>query len=686
VLSNTEVALWSGANSGATQGFVVGWTNIDPGSDGVFALRSEQYVGAIPVSVDPGGVANDSKGYALTAVRLEAISRSQPVPGDYRLVVQAAGSGIRDAVGNWLAADASVSFLIDTQPPTVAIQPVAPNPRVTPVEQVVIVFNEPVTGLDLADLRLSRNGGANLLTAAQTLNTADNIRWTLGNLGSLTATPGSYTLTLSAAGSGIVDRLGYALQTGAETSWTTLPSALVVGEYLFYNNSAFDGGNPAANANDDQAIAPNKFALRPGDPQATFANYTSFTRGINGVMIDIQGLLGTPTLATVANFFQFRVGNTLDTATWVVAPAPEAVAVRPAPGQPGVSRVSIVWPDGAIANCWLEVTVLANLNTGLAAPDKFYFGNLVGETGAAPTAALVTVEDEDAAWAADSGFKSVAITNPYDFNRDRRVTLADALAARQNDGASLVLLQLPPAGQGLTAADVDPSVAPCEAEWSDAQDLCLAADATGSDSGHAELLGNDVTGNVEPLSAGIALQDTLLFVAITEPTGPSNAPADADPDLLDSQYHLEANDVAVDFAAVGAAVAYPVVAATIDNGGTSQPDDAIGTNGFEDVAVVLGGSRHSVAMPDASYFKRYQADRRADGVIRLPDTARAAREAAFAQTDNGHDAIGGDLWALSVWDWLEPLVRSNGGKRRSSLVPGQQKAEAVDVVLSAEAW
>lgn len=60
---------------------------------------------------------------------------------------------------------------------------------------------------------------------------------------------------------------------------------MVVGRHVFYNNSAFDHNNPAANADDDRAVAPDKRALLPGQT-ATFANYTSYSGGINGLMID----------------------------------------------------------------------------------------------------------------------------------------------------------------------------------------------------------------------------------------------------------------------------------------------------------------------------------------------------------------------------------------------------------------
>ena len=65
----------------------------------------------------------------------------------------------------------------------------------------------------------------------------------------------------------------------------------VVGRYVFYNDSTFDGGNPAANAADDDAIAPDKFPLLPGT-NATYRNVTSYEKGINGVIIDIWNLLG----------------------------------------------------------------------------------------------------------------------------------------------------------------------------------------------------------------------------------------------------------------------------------------------------------------------------------------------------------------------------------------------------------
>ncbi len=103
--------------------------------------------------------------------------------------------------------------------------------------------------------------------------------------------------------------------------------AWVAGEQIFYNNSAFDANDPAPNPADDAAIATDKTPLLAGQT-ATFANYTSYSRGINGLMIDIAGLAGVPTAAD----FKFRVGNNNASGNWEAAPAPLSVTVRAAPG------------------------------------------------------------------------------------------------------------------------------------------------------------------------------------------------------------------------------------------------------------------------------------------------------------------------------------------------------------------
>ncbi|MDP6637593.1 MAG: lamin tail domain-containing protein, partial [Phycisphaerae bacterium] len=181
------------------------------------------------------------------------------------------------------------------------------------------------------------------------------------------------TLDYSPGGSGVADITIRA--TDPDGAWaedtftvTVESSGEIVGRHVFYNNSAWDG------VSDDDAIASDKTALLAGQT-AGFANYTSYSRGINGIMVDIDGMTGTPD----ASDFIIKVNASDDPDTWSAGPTP-TVTVRPGEGVGGSDRVTLVWPDGAIANQWVEVTVLATADTGLAAADVFYFGNAVGET------------------------------------------------------------------------------------------------------------------------------------------------------------------------------------------------------------------------------------------------------------------------------------------------------------------
>lgn len=204
------------------------------------------------------------------------------------------------------------------------------------------------------------------------------------------------------------------------------------GRRVFYNESVFDGESAAADANDDMAIAADKVALMPGQ-LASFANVTSYARGINGVMIDIAGLPGAP-LST--EDFQFRVGLSNDT-DWTNAPAP-SIATRDLGD--GVTRVTLVWPSddpntpqrepGSISGQWLQVVVLPTAATGLATGDAFYFGNAIGDTGNSPSNFWVTSADEIAA-RNHQGFNK-PITDPYDFDRDGWVNATDQVIARNH--------------------------------------------------------------------------------------------------------------------------------------------------------------------------------------------------------------------------------------------------------------
>ena len=149
--------------------------------------------------------------------------------GSYAFTVAASGSGIADGAGNPLTQDASDAWVLDTTVPTADVIDVTPDPRTTPVEQVEISFDEKVTGFDISDLSLTRNGGPNLLTGSETLSSPDGTRWTLEDISGLTGAEGNYTLTLMSSESGIADEAGNPLAEGAFDAWeradTTPPTA-----------------------------------------------------------------------------------------------------------------------------------------------------------------------------------------------------------------------------------------------------------------------------------------------------------------------------------------------------------------------------------------------------------------------------------------------------------------------------
>jgi hypothetical protein len=170
-----------------------------------------------------------------------------------------------------------------------------------------------------------------------------------------------------------------------------------------------------------------KQPLMPGET-GSFANVVTDDVGITAVAVDIAGV-ARPEALTAADF-EFRAGTT--PAVWTV-PVPEQIIVRPTDGLPGSDRVRVtaLFRDNAIRNRWLRVTVKANERTGLARPDVFYFGSLVGETGDAGSPLRVTALDLAAVRRA-MGTARVPPDSPLDFVRDRVIDALDLAAVRRN--------------------------------------------------------------------------------------------------------------------------------------------------------------------------------------------------------------------------------------------------------------
>jgi len=276
-----------------------------------------------------------------------------------------------------------------------------------------------------------------------------------------------------------------------QTTLTVNSLAEVVGRHVFYNNSALDAGG-----DDDAAIASDKTALLPGGV-ASSANYTSYSRGINGIMVDIDGLAGVP----LSGDFGVRVNEAANPDTWSAGPAPESVTVRAGEGVGGSDRVTLVWADGAITSKWVEVSVLATANTGLTDADVLYFGNVVGDTNGD---AAVDGGDLNTL-VAEFGLRGGAELDT-DFNVDGRVNLADFAIMRGNLGNSVGMPTVP-AAPPAAAAPPAPAAAPVFAPNVD----LLAGSATSNEEdvivGGDILFGAPVSVEVTPIDLPAATEE-----------------------------------------------------------------------------------------------------------------------------------------------------------------------------------
>ena len=129
-----------------------------------------------------------------------------------------AGSGAVGSSGDY---QVTLSFSTPTAPLTGEIVPVAPDPRTTAVGRIELVFNRPIAGLDVADLKLTRGDSVISLVGATVTPSPDRTKWVLGGqiLERATGTPGRYVLMLAAEGSGILDGNRMVLSNSPSIAW-----------------------------------------------------------------------------------------------------------------------------------------------------------------------------------------------------------------------------------------------------------------------------------------------------------------------------------------------------------------------------------------------------------------------------------------------------------------------------------
>lgn len=333
---------------------------------------------------------------------------------------------------------------------------------VNAVLNLTMISNDRITGIEAIDLRGAANNGSDFDTLILNVDEVLGLSDTSDTL--VVRRDADDTVHLGSGwtllGSEVVGGEKFDVyQQGAATLKIQQQVASVVGRHAFYNHSAWDGNNGLLTVSDDMAIATDKAALLPGQT-ATFANYTSYSLGLNGVMVDVSRMANPSAL--LATDFELRVGNSADPSAWATAPVPTTVAVRAGAGVGGSYRIAIAWSDNAIQNQWLQVKVKPTANTGLIAEDVFYFGNAIGETGNDPANAFVNAFD---AGLVRDHFQSsfpipAGIDNPYDINRDMQVNAFDLGLVRDHFagfGSALNLFTAPSTGGTVAATSMGTS-------------------------------------------------------------------------------------------------------------------------------------------------------------------------------------------------------------------------------------
>jgi hypothetical protein len=417
-------------------------------SEPVTGVDSSDFVLALAGSVTAGSSIISGSGSVYTVT-------INDVTGDGTLGLNLFNDGtIRDLDTNLLIGGLTGEVYVMSSPPVVQsinrtnpVGPIAGPGSVT----YTVTFSEPVTGVDPSDFVLALTGSVT------------------GDLPVISGSGSVYTVTINAiTGVGTLalylfnDETIFDLDTyllvggflGEVYAISTSPVG-VVGRHIFYNQSSWDGNSSAIDpANDSLAIAPDKTPYIPGSGLAVYSNITSFSRGINGIMIDLS--TGVNHAGISASDFIFKVGNDNTPASWVAAPAPLAISVIPGGGVGSSDRVEITWATGSIKNQWLEVQVLPTFNTELALPDVFFWGNKVADSGTGTPAGTFSTTSTDAAQVFATIGVGKQITDLRDYNRDGAVTSTDAAIVNASIG-NIVRLNI--GGGGPFAPEAAPTAA-----------------------------------------------------------------------------------------------------------------------------------------------------------------------------------------------------------------------------------
>ncbi|MBU6275748.1 MAG: Ig-like domain-containing protein [Planctomycetes bacterium] len=238
-----------------------------------------------------------------------------------------------------------------------------------------------------------------------------------------------------------IDQLG----ASSSVTFTVTAKVAVPNQQIYHKGSSFAGTSV------DAALDPGKVLARPGAAPLTltYANLINSSRGLNGIVIDVAGLVDT-TLSAADFSFKMSPQGAFDEAAnppsaWAAAPVPTAIVVTP--GTATIpARVRLEWPDNAIANRWLQVAVLANARTGLDAAAVSYVGHLQGEVNGQVSNGRFRVTAADVTPVGAQIGATVTVGSAFDIVMSGRITTADLTAVSSKIGGELRVITIPVAG------------------------------------------------------------------------------------------------------------------------------------------------------------------------------------------------------------------------------------------------
>jgi hypothetical protein len=243
--------------------------------------------------------------------------------------------------------------------------------------------------------------------------------------------------------------------------------------FVYHSGSSFAGQGIPAALDTAKSLA----KAGPVPIGLNYNNLINSSRGINGLVFDFEGLPGNSLAASDFEFKMSPLGAFVEQdhppAGWQSAPDPSSILVIPG----SLDRVVIEWPENAIANRWLQITLQSNSNTGLAEPETFYVGHLLGET-TGPNGGVYTVAFADITPIRSAVGQSVNSDSIHDIDKNGTVSFADISAMRANVGTQLTNITIPAASSMAPLYSSDPGDSGIKAPPFETRSGSLMADRT----------------------------------------------------------------------------------------------------------------------------------------------------------------------------------------------------------------